>query len=100
MIIESWGLPIAITILAVGVRCMVDEQHASIHGVIRAILLGLFVGSVANLYLLDYVTDSGEILSGTKRAAYVGIASGFGQELYLWFKKTLSNPQDIFNRLR
>lgn len=100
MTIESWGLPMALTILAVGVRCVVDQKYASFSGVVQAILLGLLVGSITNLYLLDYLGDNGQLLSHTKRAAYVGIASAFSQEIYIWFKKALSNPSDIFKRLR
>ena len=74
MTIESWGLPLAITMLAVGLRCVVDQKYASLSRVVQAILLGLFFGSVTNLYLLDYIGDNGEILSHTKRAAYVGVS--------------------------
>lgn len=50
MTIESWGLPMALTILAVGVRCVVDQKYASFSGVVQAILLGLLVGSPMDLY--------------------------------------------------
>ena len=98
MTIESWGLPMAITILAVGLRCVVDQKYASLSRVVQAILLGLFFGSVTNLYLLDYIGDNGEILSHTKRAAYVGISSAFSQELFIWLKGVMTNPLDFFRR--
>ena len=98
MTIESWGLPMALTILAVGVRCVVDQKYASFSGVVQAILLGLLVGSITNLYLLDYLGDNGKILSHTKRAAYVGITSAFSQEIFLWMKGIMANPLDLLKR--
>lgn len=98
MTIESWGLPLAITVLAVGVRCVVDKKYASLSGVIQAILLGLFIGSIVNLYLLDYTGDNGQLLSHTKRTAYVGVASAFSQEIFLWMKGVMANPLDLIKR--
>ena len=98
MTIESWGLPMALTILAVGVRCVVDQKYASFSGVVQAILLGLLVGSITNLYLLDYLGDNGQLLSHTKRVAYVGIASAFSQEIFLWMKGIMANPLDLLKR--
>ncbi|MNJ08758.1 hypothetical protein D3C77_28820 [compost metagenome] len=98
MILETWGWPLTIAILSAGVRCAVDGKYASLYGVVQAILLGLLFGSITNLYLLDYIDDKGELLSHTKRAAYVGVSSAFSQELFLWLKGVMANPLEIFKR--
>ena len=98
MILEIWGWPLTMAILAAGVRCTVDGKYASLHGVIQAILLGLLFGSITNLYLLDYLDDKGVLLSHTKRAAFVGVASAFSQELFLWLKRIMVDPIDYIKR--
>lgn len=99
MTIEEWGMPIAITMLAVGVRCSFDEKHASLSGIFQSVLLGILVGSITNLYFIDYVMDNGQIMSHTKRAAIVGITSALSQELYTYAKNAVSNPVDLFRRI-
>lgn len=98
MILETWGWPLTMAILAAGVRCTVDGKYASLYGVIQAILLGLLFGSITNLYLLDYLDDKGVLLSHTKRAAFVGVASAFSQELFLWLKRIMVDPIDYIKR--
>ena len=98
MTLDAWGWPLTIAILAAGIRCTVDGKYASFHGVIQAILLGLLFGSLTNLYLIDYLDDKGELLSHTKRAAYVGVSSAFSQELFLWLRSVMANPLDSIKR--
>lgn len=98
MTLDAWGWPLTIAILAAGIRCTVDGKYASLHGVVQAILLGLLFGSITNLYLLDYLDDKGELLSHTKRAAYVGVASAFSQELFIWLKRIMVDPVDYIRR--
>ena len=98
MILETWGWSLTMAILAAGVRCTVDGKYASLHGVIQAILLGLLFGSITNLYLLDYLDDKGVLLSHTKRAAFVGFASAFSQELFIWLKRIMVDPIEYIKR--
>ena len=98
MILESWGWPLTMAILTAGVRCTVDGKYASLHGVVQAILLGLLFGSITNLYLLDYLDDKGVLLSHTKRAAFVGVASAFSQELFIWLKRIMADPIEYIKR--
>ncbi len=98
MTLDAWGWPLTIAILAAGIRCTVDGKYASLNGVVQAILLGLLFGSITNLYLLDYLDDKGELLSHTKRAAYVGVASAFSQELFIWLKRIMVDPIDYIRR--
>ncbi len=98
MTLDTWGWPLTIAILSAGIRCTVDGKYASLCGVVQAILLGLLFGSITNLYLLDYLDDKGELLSHTKRAAYVGVASAFSQELFIWLKRIMADPIDYIRR--
>ncbi len=87
MTLEQWGMPLAVTLLSVGVRCSTDPDSASLSGIIRAFLLAVFIGSIVNLYFLDYIMDNGELMSHTKRSAMVGISTGIAQEIYNVVKK-------------
>ena len=49
----EWGIPIAISLLAVGARYCINADRASLTGIIRAAIIGIFVGMEVNLYLLD-----------------------------------------------
>lgn len=59
-----WGVPIALALLAVGVRLLMSSDRITILGVVRGIVVGVFVGTVVGLYLSD-VPDIGE---GTRYA--------------------------------
>ena len=65
----EWGIPIAISLLAVGARYCINADRASFTGIIRAAIIGVFVGIEVNLYLLDSAAISPEI-----RGAIVGVS--------------------------
>ena len=102
MTISEWGMPMVITLLAMGVRCAIDIEHASLKGILRAVIIGIFVGGITNLYLLDYTTGNGAVLSPNMRAAIVGIASAFSQEIFYSVIKLGADPvgliRSIFNK--
>lgn len=86
-----WGIPIAIALMAVGVRLLFSTDRLTRLGVARGVLVGIFVGSVVNLYLSD-VQGMGE---GTK-GALVGIAAVLSEDLIFlvmaWGKKLREDP--------
>lgn len=82
MLVETWGFPLAITVISVGVRCTVDQKNASLYGVVQALAVGLLVGSLINLYLIDYATDKGHILTHNQRTAIVGVSAAISNEIY------------------
>lgn len=88
----DWGLPIAISLLAVGARYCINADRASFAGIVRAVIIGLFVGVEVNLYLLDGTGLSQEI-----RGAIVGIAAALSQEVFLlvirMFKVVSKDPK-------
>ena len=96
MTLEQWGMPIALTLLAVGVRCSTDKDSASLSCILRALLIAIFIGSIVNLYLLDYIMDNGELMSDTKRSALVGLVTGVAQEVYNTVRKTPEKIVDLF----
>ena len=55
------GIPIAISLLAVGARYCINADRASFVGIIRAIIIGIFVGMEVNLYLLNGAVVSQEL---------------------------------------
>ena len=95
----KWGVPIAIALLAVAVRILFSADRATLAGVIRGVLVGVFVGTVTNLYLLDY-PDLGE---GT-RGALVGMAAVLAEDIIVSLlklgKKFRENPDSLLDILR
>ena len=57
----EWGIPIAISLLAIGARYCINADRVSLTGIIRAIIIGIFVGMKVNLYLLDSAVVSQEL---------------------------------------
>lgn len=94
MTIEQWGVPIALTLLAVGIRCSIDHEKASLNGVTQAILITILIGSVTNLYLLDYPD-----MKDNTRAALVGVSAAVSQELFAWLRAMANNPLELIKRL-
>lgn len=72
----QWGVPIAIAVLAVSVRLILSVNRLTILGFLRAVTVGLFVGSVVNLYLGDI-----ETMSDGTRGAIVGVAAVLAEDL-------------------
>lgn len=73
----EWGVPLAIAVLAVGARAAINPERATVTSVVRAILIGLFVGVEVNLYLLT--TD----IPQEWRGAVVGLAAALSNELLI-----------------
>lgn len=73
----EWGVPIALAILAVGARTAINAERATLVGVIRAVIIGIFVGVEVNLYLLT--TD----VPQEWRGAIVGLAAAISNELLI-----------------
>lgn len=73
----EWGVPLAIAVLAVGARAAINPDRATVTSVIRAILIGLFIGVEVNLYLLT--TE----IPQEWRGAIVGLAAALSNELLI-----------------
>lgn len=71
----EWGVPLVIAILAVGVRLVMSVERQTIGGILRGIFIGLFVGSMANLYFSDY-----DLGYGTK-GALIGLCVVISEDL-------------------
>lgn len=72
----EWGIPIAIVFLAVGARMLMSTDRLTLLGIIRGVVVGLFVGCLVNLYLSDIPTMG----DGT-RGALVGAAAVLAEDL-------------------
>ncbi len=72
----QWGLPIIIALFAVAVRLFFKADKLSLAGVLRGIIIGLFVGAMVNLALGDVAS-----LSDGERGAIVGVAVVLAEDL-------------------
>ena len=94
----EWGLPLAISILAVGARYCFNADRLSIVGLIRAVVMGLFVGMEVNLYMLGQYHIAPET-----RGAIIGLAVAISNELFIILitaiKDVVKNPQSVVNRI-
>jgi hypothetical protein len=72
----QWGIPLALAMLAVGARLLMSTDRLTLLGIIRGVVVGLFVGCAVNLYLTDITT----IGDGT-RGALVGAAAVLAEDL-------------------
>ena len=94
----EWGIPIAISLLAVGARYCINADRASLTGIIRAAIIGVFVGIEVNLYLLDDAAISPEM-----RGAIVGVAVALAHEIFLlvilMFRAASKNPKAVLANL-
>ena len=86
----EWGIPLAISLLAVGARYCINADRASLTGIIRAAIIGIFVGMEVNLYLLD-----GAVVSQELRGAIVGVAAVLAHEVFYWLFLCLRQPVKI-----
>ena len=94
----EWGIPVAISLLAVGARYCINADRASLTGIIRAAIIGIFVGMEVNLYLLD-----GAVVSQELRGAIVGVAAALTHEVFLlvilMFKAASKDPKAVLANL-
>ena len=94
----EWGIPIAISLLAVGARYCINADRASFTGIIRAAIIGVLVGIEVNLYLLD-----GAAISQEMRGAIVGVAVALAHEIFLlvilMFRAASKNPKAVLANL-
>lgn len=72
----QWGIPIVLALLAVGARLLMSTDRLTLIGILRGVVVGLFVGCAVNLYLTD-ITSIGD---GT-RGAIVGAAAVLAEDL-------------------
>lgn len=72
----QWGIPIVLALLAVGARLLMSTDRLTLLGIVRGVVVGLFVGCAVNLYLTDIST----IGDGT-RGAIVGAAAVLAEDL-------------------
>lgn len=72
----QWGIPIALALLAVGARLLMSTDRLTVLGIVRGVVVGLFVGCLVNLYLSD-ITSIGD---GT-RGALVGASAVLAEDL-------------------
>lgn len=94
----EWGVPLALAILAVGARYCINAERFTVIGVIRASVIGLFVGAEINLYLLSINS-----LGAEERGALVGLSVILAQEILLVGikagKVAFKDPKVIFRLL-
>lgn len=92
----KWGVPVAIAFLAIGVRLLFSANKLTVIGIARGVIVGLFVGSVVNLYLIDIP----EIRDGM-RGAIVGVsvilAEDLIQAVFVLGKSIRNNPEQLFS---
>lgn len=97
-IITMWGLPVALALLAIGARLSVSPERITLPGVVRGLVLGVFVGCVTNAWLLNSTMSHGE------RGALVGICAVIAEDLVfamlLIGKRIRKNPDAFLNLLR
>lgn len=74
----QWGVPIAIALMAVAVRLLFAAKRLTLLGVARSVVVGVFVGSMVNLYLGDMPSMS----DGT-RGAIVGVSAVLAEDLII-----------------
>jgi hypothetical protein len=74
----QWGVPIAIALVAVAVRLLFSANRLTLLGIARGVTVGLFVGSMVNLYLGDVPGMS----DGT-RGAIVGVSAVLAEDLIM-----------------
>jgi hypothetical protein len=72
----QWGLPIAIALMAVAVRLFFRADKLTLFGVVRGVVIGLFVGAMANLALGDIAG-----LSDGERGAIIGVMVVLAEDL-------------------
>ena len=53
MLSAEWGIPIAIALIAVGVRLLFSSSRITFPGIIRSIVVAVFVGLLAAKYIFD-----------------------------------------------
>lgn len=71
----KWGVPVAIAFLAIGVRLLFSANRLTVIGIARGVVVGLFVGSIVNLYLTDTMIKDG------MRGAIVGVSVILAEDL-------------------
>lgn len=74
----QWGVPIAIALVAVAVRLLFSVNRLTLLGIARGVTVGLFVGSMVNLYLGDV-----EGMSDGTRGAIVGVSAVLAEDLIM-----------------
>ena len=96
--VKLWGLPVALALLAIGARLAISPERITLPGVVRGLILGVFVGCVTNAWLLNSTMSHGE------RGALVGVCAVIAEDLVfailLIGKRIRKNPDAILNLLR
>lgn len=72
----QWGLPLALVLLAVGARLLMSTDRLTLLGIVRGIVVGLFVGCLVNLYLSDMPA-----IGDGARGAIVGASAVLAEDL-------------------
>lgn len=78
----QWGIPLALALLAVGARLLMSTDRLTLLGIARGVVVGLFVGSLVNLYLSDIAT-----LGEGTRGALVGASAVLAEDLVVMLMK-------------
>jgi Na+/proline symporter len=90
----QWGVPIAIALVAVAVRLLFSADRMTVVGVLRGIVVGLFVGALTNLYIsgMPDLTDG-------ERGALIGLAVVLAEDLVVLLlrigRKIRDNPESV-----
>lgn len=97
-IVTRLGLPIAIALLAAGVRLLFGNDRMTPLRVIRAVFVAAFVGSVSAMYLADI-----ESLTEGERGAIIAVVAIIAEDivlLILKFGKALrDNPSKVISAI-
>lgn len=92
--LSQWLLPLGLCLLGVLVRFVFSNNRLTVLGLCRGVLVGIFVGSVVNLYLVN-LPD----LPPETRGAIVGVAAILAEDIILFLlhlgAELRQNPNDV-----
>lgn len=92
----QWGVPIAIALIAVAVRLLFSVRRLTLLGIARSIVVGVFVGSMVNLYLGDVSS-----MTDGARGAIVGVSAVLAEDLVVAMlvlgRRIRENPETILD---
>lgn len=85
----KWGVPIGVALLAIAARALLSTEKATILGLTRTVVVGLFVGATVNLGLADTVS-----LTDGQRGAVVGVAAVVAEDVVLFLMRLARRLRD------
>lgn len=83
----EWGVPVAVALMAVGVRMLLTSEKWTLLGVVRGLAVGAFVGLLAALWVWDmqrielfWLFDVDPLTVGQK-GAIIGLCAMMAEDL-------------------